>query len=98
LPRHAVPQLAPTAAVPDMGAARPRAGSQLQRHDDSIATVEGVLEAALFRAGCVLESNMGALEKLGWSRSSRTDKGVHSLATVRAGPPSVLPCLACPSV
>jgi hypothetical protein len=65
----------------------PAAGSQLQRHDDSIATVEGVLETALFRAGCILESNMGALEKLGWSRSSRTDKGVHSLATVRRGCP-----------
>ena len=58
------------------------AGSQLQRHEGDTATVEGVLETAVFRAGGILESNMGALGKIGWSRSSRTDKGVHSLGTV----------------
>lgn len=30
----------------------------------------------------VLDSNYGSLDKIGWSRSSRTDKGVHSLSTV----------------
>ena len=45
--------------------------------------MEGVLETALFRAGSILESNLGALGKIGWTRSSRTDKGVHSLASVR---------------
>lgn len=29
-----------------------------------------------------MESNRGALHKIYWSRSSRTDKGVHSCATV----------------
>lgn len=30
----------------------------------------------------ILESNFDNLSKIGWSRSSRTDKGVHSLATI----------------
>ena len=59
------------------------AGLQLQRVEGEASTVEGVLETALFRAGSILESNLGALGKIGWTRSSRTDKGVHSLATVR---------------
>ncbi|KAK9846471.1 hypothetical protein WJX81_004698 [Elliptochloris bilobata] len=59
-------------------------GLQLQRTEGDASTVEGVLETALFRAGSILESNMGSLSKLGWSRSSRTDKGVHSVATVVA--------------
>lgn len=59
------------------------AGLQLQRVEGEASTVEGVLETALFRAGSILQSNLGALGKIGWTRSSRTDKGVHSLATVR---------------
>lgn len=47
-------------------------------------TIEDALEAAIFAAGGILPSNMGALKKLGWSRSSRTDKSVHSLSTVVA--------------
>ena len=43
-----------------------------------MATIEGELGRALVRAGRVLESNVGAHHKMGWSRSSRTDKGVHS--------------------
>jgi tRNA pseudouridine38-40 synthase len=31
---------------------------------------------------CVQEANFGDFRKTKWSRSSRTDKGVHSLATV----------------
>ncbi|KAL4422713.1 hypothetical protein ABPG75_008910 [Micractinium tetrahymenae] len=46
------------------------------------ATVEDALEEAIFRAGGILPSNRGQLSKVGWSRSSRTDKSVHSLATV----------------
>ncbi|KAJ9517084.1 hypothetical protein QJQ45_002593 [Haematococcus lacustris] len=34
------------------------------------------------QAGLIAPSNYGDLFKLKWSRSSRTDKGVHSLATV----------------
>ncbi|KAL4448956.1 hypothetical protein ABPG77_007673 [Micractinium sp. CCAP 211/92] len=46
------------------------------------ATVEDALEEAIFRAGGILPSNRGQLSKVSWSRSSRTDKSVHSLATV----------------
>ncbi|XP_039780827.1 putative tRNA pseudouridine synthase [Panicum virgatum] len=44
--------------------------------------IESVLESAIFKAGGILESNYGKLQKVGWERSSRTDKGVHSLATM----------------
>ncbi|CAI7856231.1 unnamed protein product [Closterium sp. NIES-53] len=47
-----------------------------------IPAVEGYLEQALLAAGMMLPSNFGDLFKIGWSRSSRTDKGVHSVATV----------------
>ena len=48
------------------------------------STVDDVLEDALFDAGCILLSNYRSrsLSRLKWSRSSRTDKGVSSLATV----------------
>lgn len=58
------------------------AGLQVQRLDSEVTTIEAALERALAQAGRVLESNVGAQHKMGWSRSSRTDKGVHSLATV----------------
>lgn len=45
-------------------------------------TIEEVLESAIFTSGGILESNRGNLGKIGWSRSSRTDKRVHSLSTV----------------
>lgn len=48
------------------------------------STVEGVLESAIFDAGMMAESNFGDLFKVKWTRNSRTDKGVHSLATVIA--------------
>ena len=43
-----------------------------------LRTIESELEAALHRNGCILESNRGDLGKIQWSRSSRTDKGVHA--------------------
>jgi len=48
------------------------------------STVDDVLEDALFRAGNIVLSNYRSrgLSRLKWSRSSRTDKGVSSLATV----------------
>ena len=48
------------------------------------STVDDVLEDAVFATGGVLLSNYRsrALSRLKWSRSSRTDKGVSSLATV----------------
>jgi tRNA pseudouridine38-40 synthase len=45
-------------------------------------TVEEVLENALFEIGCISESNHGDIKKIGWSRSSRTDKGVHAARVV----------------
>ncbi|KAL9232545.1 hypothetical protein vseg_007646 [Gypsophila vaccaria] len=55
-------------------------GLQKQR-EDNIRTIEEALETALYKAGGIRESNYGELHKIGWARSSRTDKGVHSLAT-----------------
>ncbi|KAH9314485.1 hypothetical protein KI387_023112, partial [Taxus chinensis] len=59
-------------------------GLQIQRDFPSTITIEGELERAMLKAGGILESNYGNLHKIGWRRSSRTDKGVHSLATVIA--------------
>jgi tRNA pseudouridine38-40 synthase len=47
-------------------------------------TVEDALQAALFAAGGILSTNLGSVSRLAWSRSSRTDKRVHSLSTVVA--------------
>lgn len=48
------------------------------------STVDDVLEDALFAAGLVQPLNYRSrgLARLGWTRSSRTDRGVSSLATV----------------
>ncbi|XP_056176268.1 putative tRNA pseudouridine synthase isoform X2 [Syzygium oleosum] len=56
-------------------------GLQMQRDEHSLATVEEELENAIYKAGGILESNYGNLNRIAWARSSRTDKGVHSLAT-----------------
>ena len=56
-------------------------GLQIQR-DQPGGTVEDVLQQAIYDAGAILPSNYGDLHKIGWTRSSRTDKGVHSLANV----------------
>ncbi|XP_068641185.1 putative tRNA pseudouridine synthase [Aristolochia californica] len=57
-------------------------GLQIQRDLSSTSTIEAELETAIFKAGGIRDSNYGNLHKIGWARSSRTDKGVHSLATV----------------
>ncbi|KAJ8759693.1 hypothetical protein K2173_009794 [Erythroxylum novogranatense] len=57
-------------------------GLQKQLDQHSLSTIEGELEQAIFKAGGIQESNYGNLHKIGWARSSRTDKGVHSLATM----------------
>ena len=54
----------------------------IQFDDGRQHTVEDVLEDAIYRAGGILDSNRGSLGKINWSRSSRTDKRVHSLSTV----------------
>ncbi|XP_031377229.1 putative tRNA pseudouridine synthase isoform X2 [Punica granatum] len=56
-------------------------GLQMQRDEHSLSTIEEELENAIYNAGGILESNFGNLNKIAWGRSSRTDKGVHSLAT-----------------
>ncbi|XP_020700426.1 putative tRNA pseudouridine synthase isoform X1 [Dendrobium catenatum] len=56
-------------------------GLQLQRFD-SLPTIEAELESAIYKAGGIRDSNYGDLQKIKWARSSRTDKGVHSLATI----------------
>ncbi|KAL6755898.1 pseudouridine synthase [Haematococcus lacustris] len=70
-------------------------GLQVIRDAPVEDSIEAVLELALLQgtssyqgqgmaiqAGLIAPSNYGDLFKLKWSRSSRTDKGVHSLATV----------------
>ncbi|XVF46144.1 hypothetical protein PTKIN_Ptkin03bG0003200 [Pterospermum kingtungense] len=57
-------------------------GLQLQRDEHELSTVENELETAIFKAGGIRDSNYGDLNKIAWARSSRTDKGVHSLATM----------------
>ncbi|KAK7321409.1 hypothetical protein VNO77_32030 [Canavalia gladiata] len=57
-------------------------GLQMQRDEHALSTIEKELETAIFKAGGIHESNFGDLQKIGWARSSRTDKGVHSLATI----------------
>ncbi|XP_077222581.1 pseudouridine synthase family protein [Tasmannia lanceolata] len=57
-------------------------GLQMQRDASAFSTIEAELETAIFKAGGIKESNYGNLHKLGWDRSSRTDKGVHSLSTM----------------
>lgn len=55
--------------------------SQVGR-DDLLPPVEQLLEWAVMKAGLMRKENFGAFHKVRWSRSSRTDKGVHSLASV----------------
>lgn len=47
-----------------------------------VPTVEEELEKAIFAAGLVSQSNFGNLNKMGWNRASRTDKGVHAAQNV----------------
>ncbi|KAH7677754.1 Pseudouridine synthase I TruA protein [Dioscorea alata] len=56
-------------------------GLQMQRDVHALSTIEAELESAIYKSGGILDSNYGNLHKIGWARSSRTDKGVHSLAT-----------------
>ncbi|KAK7300834.1 hypothetical protein RJT34_11685 [Clitoria ternatea] len=57
-------------------------GLQIQRDEHRLSTIEKELETAIFKAGGMRDSNFGDLDKVKWGRSSRTDKGVHSLATM----------------
>ncbi|KAJ3682885.1 hypothetical protein LUZ60_013112 [Juncus effusus] len=57
-------------------------GLQKQHDSNELSTIEAELESAIFKSGGILPSNFGNLHRIGWTRSSRTDKGVHSLATM----------------
>jgi len=57
-------------------------GSQIQ--SGACRTVESELESALFLSGLISEANHGNLHKVGWSRASRTDRGVHAKTTTVA--------------
>ena len=47
-------------------------------------TIEKTLEKALFDTNLISEKNFDHLNKIGWARGSRTDKGVHaSLNTIK---------------
>jgi hypothetical protein len=50
----------------------------LQTNEGAI-TIEGLLERALFLSGGIKECNFGNLQKVGWTRAARTDKGVHAI-------------------
>ena len=50
-----------------------------------LPTIEGELERALHSLGCIATANLGDLDRLGWSRMARTDKGVHAVKTVVSG-------------
>jgi hypothetical protein len=57
-------------------------GLQFNQKMAHLPTIEGEVEDALFRAGHIAGSNYRDLSKIGWSRSSRTDKGVHAARLV----------------
>ena len=46
------------------------------------STIEGVLEDAIVKAGGISELNALNLQKVGWGRCARTDKGVHAAAQI----------------
>jgi tRNA pseudouridine38-40 synthase len=51
----------------------------LQINPDAI-TIEALLSKALFLAGGIEECNYENLQKIGWTRAARTDRGVHAVA------------------
>ena len=54
----------------------------MQQGVEDVDTLEAELLKAVHSAGGILPSNLGSTQRLALSRSSRTDKGVHSLSTV----------------
>ncbi|KAI9911819.1 hypothetical protein PsorP6_009650 [Peronosclerospora sorghi] len=53
--------------------------------NNNVITIEEELRHAVFKAGAMRESNFEDLGKIDWSRSSRTDKGVHAGCIVFSG-------------
>lgn len=60
-------------------------GLQKQGELSADSTFESVLESAIFKAGGILQSSYGKLQKVGWERSSRTDKGNGLISGTFAG-------------
>ena len=52
-----------------------------QKNPD-VRTVENELERVFWKLNLIQEWNQGDLKKVHWTRSSRTDKGVHALFSV----------------
>ena len=57
-------------------------GIQMDLNAMHLPTIEKELELALYKVGCIATSNHPILSKIQWSRSSRTDKGVHAARLV----------------
>jgi len=55
----------------------------LQKNPDAI-TVEGILEKVFHKIGGISQDNFDTLQKIGWSRAGRTDKGVHAAGQIIA--------------
>ena len=53
-------------------------GLQMDVNTTHLPTVELQITTALLKIGCIREENSRQLSKIQWSRSSRTDKGVHA--------------------
>lgn len=47
-----------------------------------VKSIEAELERALYLGGAIAATNFGHLQKIGWSRAARTDKGVHAAGQV----------------
>ena len=52
-------------------------GSQINPNE---RTIEKVLERSLLLSGVISEDNFGWLDKISWTRTARTDKGVHAVS------------------
>ena len=47
--------------------------------NESVRTVEAEVEKSLHEVGMISDMNFGSLQKIAWSRATRTDKKVHAL-------------------
>ena len=54
-------------------------GLQIQDH---VMTLERELATALFRSGAIFDTNLTKINRIGWSRAARTDKGVHAASNL----------------
>ena len=54
-------------------------GLQIQ---DNVMTIERELANALFRCGALFDTNLNKINRIGWSRAARTDKGVHAASNL----------------